>query len=48
MNFNMDGRNKSLLEMFVMLRVAKKDIQNNTNHVMKNTYKRIVCDVEGG
>ena len=34
MNFNMHGMNKTLGELFAMLKVAKKDIQKGTNHVM--------------
>src|SRR5664279_4924187 len=34
MNFNMHGMNKSLAELFVMLKIAEQDIQKNTNHVM--------------
>ena len=34
MNYNMHGMNKSLSELFAMLKVAEKDIQKNTDHVM--------------
>ena len=34
MNFNMHGMNKTLGELFAMLKVAEKDIQKGTNHVM--------------
>ena len=34
MNFNMHGMNKTLAELFAMLKVAEKDIQKDTNHVM--------------
>ena len=34
MNFNMHGMNKTLGELFTMLKVAEKDIQKGTNHVM--------------
>ena len=34
MNFNMHGMNKTLAELFAMLKVAEKDIQKNTNHVL--------------
>jgi hypothetical protein len=33
MNYNMHGMNKSLVELFAMLKVAEKDIQKNTNNV---------------
>src|SRR6266480_600345 len=34
MNFNMHGMNKTLAELFAMLKVAEKDMQKNTNHVL--------------
>ena len=34
MNLNMHGVNKTLAELFVMLKVAKMDIHKNTNHMM--------------
>ena len=34
MNFNMEGVNKTLGKLFTMLKVAEKDIQKRTNHVM--------------
>jgi hypothetical protein len=34
MNYNMHGMNKSLAELFAMLKVAEKDIQKNTNNVL--------------
>ena len=34
MNFNMHWMNKTLGELFAMLKVAEKDIQKGTNHVM--------------
>ena len=34
MNYNMHGMNKSLSELFAILKVAEKDIQKNTDHVM--------------
>jgi hypothetical protein len=34
MNSNMHGMNKTLTELFAMLKVAQKDIQKDNNHVM--------------
>ena len=34
MNFNMHRMNKTLGELFTMLKVAEKDIQKDANHVM--------------
>ena len=34
MNYNMHGMNKTLGELFAMLKVAEKDIQKDANHVM--------------
>ena len=35
MNYNMHGMNKTLVELFAMLKVAEKDIQKTaTNHVL--------------
>jgi hypothetical protein len=34
MNYNMHGMNKTLTELFAMLKVAEKDIQKNTNNVL--------------
>jgi hypothetical protein len=34
MNYNMHGMNKTLTELFAMLKVAERDIQKNTNNVL--------------
>jgi hypothetical protein len=34
MNYNMHGMNKTLVELFAMLKVADKDIQKSTNNVL--------------
>ena len=34
MNYNMHGMNKTLAELFAMLKVAEKDIQKDANHVL--------------
>jgi hypothetical protein len=34
MNFNIHGMNKTMAKLFTMLKVAEKDIQKDTNHVM--------------
>jgi hypothetical protein len=34
MNYNMHGMNKTLAELFAMLKVAEKDIQKSTNNVL--------------
>jgi hypothetical protein len=34
MNYNMHGMNKTLTELFAMLKVVERDIQKNTNNVL--------------
>jgi hypothetical protein len=38
MNYNMNGMNKTLTELFAMLKVAEKDTQKSTNNVLLVRY----------